>query len=221
MLQALAERRIGRRDQASRWIWRMAEYTREVHEEYAVQRWPETKRLLGPAGQLLRRRPRPQRAAASCTPPASRTAGCPAALLAAALAHTPEAQQALDGARMRMARKPSALARELLRNFPKGRRGRGRGRRRRSGGGGGGGGGDAAARATANGRPNGQRANGPAEDVLDEALAPEATGEPGAAGPAGNGHGENGAAKASTELEDEPDGCAKSCTRAGVTRDDA
>ena len=47
MLQALAERRIGRRDQANAWIWRMAEYTREVHEEYAVQRWPETKRLLG------------------------------------------------------------------------------------------------------------------------------------------------------------------------------
>ena len=35
----------------------------------------------------------------------------------------------LDGARMRMARKPSALARELLRNFPKGKRRRG-GRRR-------------------------------------------------------------------------------------------
>ncbi|MBV8990002.1 MAG: DEAD/DEAH box helicase family protein, partial [Solirubrobacterales bacterium] len=47
MLQALAERRIGRRDQANAWIWRMAEYTREVHEEYAVARWPETKRLLG------------------------------------------------------------------------------------------------------------------------------------------------------------------------------
>jgi hypothetical protein len=60
-----------------------------------------------------------------------------AALLAAALAHTPEAQQVLDGARMRLARKPSALARELLRNFPKGRRRRGGRRRRRKGGGGG------------------------------------------------------------------------------------
>jgi hypothetical protein len=58
-----------------------------------------------------------------------------AALLAAALAHTPEAQQVLDGARMRMARKPSALARELLRNFPKGKRKRGGRRRRRKGGG--------------------------------------------------------------------------------------
>jgi ribonuclease E len=47
MLRALVERRIGRRDQANAWIWRLAEYTRDVHEEYAVQRWPETKRLLG------------------------------------------------------------------------------------------------------------------------------------------------------------------------------
>jgi hypothetical protein len=56
-----------------------------------------------------------------------------AALLAAALAHTPEAQQVLDGARMRMARKPSALARELLRNFPKGKRRRGGRRRKKKG----------------------------------------------------------------------------------------
>jgi len=55
-----------------------------------------------------------------------------AALLAAALAHTPEAEEVLRGARTRMARKPSALARDLLRNFPKGRRRRG-GRRRRRG----------------------------------------------------------------------------------------
>src|ERR1019366_3990731 len=47
MLQAMVDKRIGRRDQANAWIWRIAEYTREVHEEYAVQRWPETKRLLG------------------------------------------------------------------------------------------------------------------------------------------------------------------------------
>jgi hypothetical protein len=59
-----------------------------------------------------------------------------AALLAAALAHTPEAEEVLRGARTRMARKPSALARELLRNFPKGRRRRS-GRKRRGKGGGG------------------------------------------------------------------------------------
>jgi hypothetical protein len=41
------------------------------------------------------------------------------ALLAAAVAHTPEGEEVLRGARMRMARKPSAIARELLRNFPK------------------------------------------------------------------------------------------------------
>ena len=64
LLQALAERQIGRRDQAARWLWRLAEYSREVHEEYAVQRWPETKRLLGPAGELVGRGARAQRAPA-------------------------------------------------------------------------------------------------------------------------------------------------------------
>jgi ribosomal protein L32 len=56
-----------------------------------------------------------------------------AALLAAALAHTPEAAEAINGARTRMARKPAALARELLRNFPKGRRSKSRRRTRKSG----------------------------------------------------------------------------------------
>ena len=131
MLQALAERRIGRRDQANAWIWRMAEYTREVHEEYAVQRWPETKRLLG----LLVNSSGPAHARnARRLVHASRKEDrrLSAALLAAALAHTPEAEEALRGARTRMARKPAALARELLRNFPKGRRGAKR-RRRKSG----------------------------------------------------------------------------------------
>ena len=59
------------------------------------------------------------------------------ALLAAALAHTPEAADVLNGARARLARKPSAIARELLRNFPKGRRRRGGRRRGRKQGGGG------------------------------------------------------------------------------------
>jgi superfamily II DNA or RNA helicase len=79
VLLALAEKKIGRRDQANNWIWRCAEYTREVHEEYAVQRWPETKRLLGPAGQLERRGARAQRPApgprlASAGPAAQRRA---------------------------------------------------------------------------------------------------------------------------------------------------
>jgi ribonuclease E len=121
MLQALAERRIGRRDQAQAWLWRLAEYSRDVHEEYAVQRWPETKRLLGllvnssgPAhGRNARRLVHAAR---------KHDRRLAAALLAAAIGHTPEAEEVLRGARNRMARKPSALARELVKNFPKGRR---------------------------------------------------------------------------------------------------
>jgi hypothetical protein len=139
MLRALVERRIGRRDQANAWIWRLAEYTRDVHEEYAVQRWPETKRLLGllvnSAGGAHARNARRLIHAAR-----KQDRRLAAALLAAALAHTPEAEEALRGARTRMARKPPALARELLRNFPK-RRARNT-RRRRKG-----------AKAPANGTP--------------------------------------------------------------------
>jgi ribonuclease E len=134
LLQSLTEKQIGRRDQAARWLWHLAEYSREVHEEYAVQRWPETKRLLGllvnSAGAAHARNARRLVQAAR-----KQDRRLSAALLAAALAHTPEAQQVLDGARMRMARKPSALARELLKNFPKGKRRRGGRRRRKKGGG--------------------------------------------------------------------------------------
>jgi ribonuclease E len=160
MLQALAERRIGRRDQANAWIWRMAEYTREVHEEYAVQRWPETKRLLGllvnSSGSAHARNAR--RLVHASRKEDRRLS---AALLAAALAHTPEAEEALRGARTRMARKPAALARELLRNFPKGRRGKNR-RRRKSGAG------------TAQARPNGAATR---EVTEDEAITAEAQDE--------------------------------------------
>ncbi len=128
LLQALAERQIGSRDQAARWTWDLAEFTQDVHEEYAVQRWPETKRLLGllvnSSGAAHARNAR--RIVQAARKQDRRLA---AALLAAARTHTPEARQLVDGARTRMARKPSALARELLRNFPKGRRRRG-GRRR-------------------------------------------------------------------------------------------
>jgi ribonuclease E len=131
MLRAMVERRIGRRDQANAWIWRLAEYTRDVHEEYAVQRWPETKRLLGllvnSAGAAHARNARRLIHAAR-----KQDRRLAAALLAAALAHTPEAEEALRGARTRMARKPPALARELLRNFPK-RRARNARRRRKGG----------------------------------------------------------------------------------------
>jgi hypothetical protein len=133
MLQALAERRIGRRDQANAWIWRMAEYTREVHEEYAVQRWPETKRLLGllvnSSGRAHGRNAR--RLVHAARKQDRRLA---VSLLAASVSHTPEGEEVLRGARMRMARKPSAIARELLRNFPKGgKRRRKRNNRKRKG----------------------------------------------------------------------------------------
>jgi ribonuclease E len=170
MLRALVERRIGRRDQATAWIWRLAEYTRDVHEEYAVQRWPETKRLLGllvnSAGGAHARNARRLIHAAR-----KQDRRLAAALLAAALAHTPEAEEALRGARTRMARKPPALARELLRNFPK-RRAR-NARRRRKGGKGAGNGSNATSRAQQSAKgPKGTGA--PTEGVLNEALASKA-----------------------------------------------
>jgi superfamily II DNA or RNA helicase len=130
LLQALAERRIGRRDEASQWIWDIADMTRDVHEEYAVQRWPETKRLLGllvnsSGGAHARNARRLVHAARKQDRRLS------AAILAAAVAHTPEAMEVVRGARTRLARKPSALSRELLRNFPKGRKGRNRRRRKK------------------------------------------------------------------------------------------
>jgi ribonuclease E len=132
MLEALAERRIGRRDQAQAWVWRLAEYTRDLHEEYAVQRWPETKRLLGllvnSSGRAHGRNARRLVHAAR-----NQDRRLAAALLAAGVAHTPEGEEVLRGARMRAARKPSAVARELLRNFPKA--GGRRRRRKRKGGG--------------------------------------------------------------------------------------
>ncbi len=184
MLQALAERRIGRRDQANAWIWRMAEYTREVHEEYAVQRWPETKRLLGllvnSSGAAHARNARRLVHAAR-----KEDRRLSAALLAAALAHTPEAEEALRGARTRMARKPAALARELLRNFPKGRRGKSR--RRRKGG----------------------TANGDGAAAAQEPVAVEATEAESASGQSESGNGQsessNGHAEPVQEPVDEPD----------------
>jgi ribonuclease E len=148
LLQALAEKRIGRRDQAQAWVWRLAEQTRELHEEYAVQRWPETKRLLGlfvnSSGRAHGRNAR--RIVHAARQQDRRLA---VALLAASVAHTPEAEEVLRGARMRMARKPSAVARELLRNFPK----PGKRRRRRT-------------------RRNGESKNG--EGAEREKLTPEA-----------------------------------------------
>ena len=134
LLQALVDKRIGRRDQAQAWVWRLASYTRELHEEYAVQRWPETKRLLGllvnSSGRAHGRNAR--RLVHAARKQDRRLA---VALLAAAVSHTPEGEEVLRGARMRMARKPAAVARELLRNFPKGGKRRRRSKKRRKGGG--------------------------------------------------------------------------------------
>ncbi|MEZ5076401.1 MAG: DEAD/DEAH box helicase family protein [Solirubrobacterales bacterium] len=146
LLQALVDKRIGRRDQAQAWVWRLAFYTRELHEEYAVQRWPETKRLLGllvnSSGRAHGRNAR--RLVHAARKQDRRLA---VALLAAAVSHTPEGEEVLRGARMRMARKPSAVARELLRNFPKGGKRRRKSKKRRRGGDGNGGEQDAARQA--------------------------------------------------------------------------
>ncbi len=157
MLLALAEKRIGRRDQANAWIWRLAGYTRDVHEEYAVQRWPETKRLLGllvnSSGAAHARNARRLVHAAR-----KHDRRLSAALLAAAVAHSPEGEEILRGARTRMARKPSALSRELLRNFPKSRGRRGSRRRRKKG--------------TQNGAQNG--AQTPGQTAVQEAVKAKA-----------------------------------------------
>ncbi len=129
LLQALIDKRIGRRDQAQAWVWRLASYTRDLHEEYAAQRWPETKRLLGllvnSSGRAHGRNAR--RLVHAARKQDRRLA---VALLAGAVSHTPEGEEVLRGARMRMARKPSAIARELLRNFPKGGKRRKRNKKR-------------------------------------------------------------------------------------------
>jgi ribonuclease E len=172
LLQSLAERRIGRRDQAQAWVWRLAAISRELHEEYAVQRWPETKRLLGlfvnSSGRAHGRNAR--RIVHAARQQDRRLA---ISLLAAAVAHTPEAEEVLRGARMRMARKPSAVARELLRNFP---RSGGKRRRRRS------------KRANGGGEDGANRSegakNGGDENNDDEAVLEASGGEGGDEAPA-------------------------------------
>jgi ribonuclease E len=172
MLQALIDKRIGRRDQAQAWVWRLASYTRELHEEYAVQRWPETKRLLGllvnSSGRAHGRNAR--RLVHAARKQDRRLA---VSLLAAAVSHTPEGEEVLRGARMRLARKPSGVARELLRNFPKG----GKRRRRR-------GGKRGAEEGGGNGAVKGDGANGALE-----ASSPEEDFEDGAAAEGGSGNG--------------------------------
>ena len=102
-----------------------------------MQRWPETKRLLGllvnSSGRAHGRNARRLVHAAR-----NQDRRLAVALLAASVSHTPEGEEVLRGARMRAARKPSAVARELLKNFPKGgkkrRRKKGSGARKKGGG---------------------------------------------------------------------------------------
>jgi ribonuclease E len=193
LLQALVDKRIGRRDQAQAWVWRLASYTRDVHEEYAVQRWAETKRLLGllvnSSGRAHGRNAR--RLVHAARKQDRRLA---VALLAAAVAHTPEGEEVLRGARMRMARKPSAVARELLKNFPKG----GRRRRRRKRGNGQGSERRAAAR-------DGSKAGGNGAESDPDAVEKELMAET----PEGYASGRNGPepdAEEDGELEEDPVG---------------
>ena len=177
MLEALAERRIGRRDQAQAWVWRLADYTRDLHEEYAVQRWPETKRLLGllvnSSGRAHGRNARRLVHAAR-----NQDRRLAAALLAAGIAHTPEGEEVLRGARMRAARKPSAVARELLRNFPKSGGGRRRRRKRKGGSEKNGGGAKANGERTANVEElEVESQNGSGREVDEELNAAEAADE--------------------------------------------
>ena len=130
VLQALAEKKIGRRDQANNWIWRL----RRVHARGA--RGVRRPALAGDqaparaARQLVAAARTRATRAGSCTRRASRTGACPPRCWPRRSPHTAEAGEVVNGARTRMSRKPGALARELLRNFPKGKSGR-RGSRRR------------------------------------------------------------------------------------------
>jgi len=159
LLQALVDKRIGRRDQSQAWVWTLASYTRDLHEEYAVQRWPETKRLLGllvnSSGRAHGKNAR--RLVQSIRKQDRRLA---VSLLAAAVAHTPEGEEVLRGARMRAARKPSAVARELLRNFPKG----GKKRRRRK-------------KGKAAGEATGSNGNAPSRSTVDESIEDVSAGQ--------------------------------------------
>ncbi|MFM8520417.1 MAG: DEAD/DEAH box helicase, partial [Solirubrobacterales bacterium] len=97
LLNCLVDRKIGRRDQAQAWVWRLASYTRELHEEYAVQRWGETKRLLGllvnSSGKAHGRNARKLVQAIK-----NQDRRLQVSLLAAAVAHTPEGEEVLRGA---------------------------------------------------------------------------------------------------------------------------
>lgn len=181
MLQAMADRRMGRRDQATAWIWRLAGYTRDVHEEYAAQRWPATKHLLGllvnSSGAAHARNARRLVHAAR-----QHDRRLQAALLAAAVAHSPEAEEVLREARTRLARKPGALSRDLLKDFPNGKRRKKRTRNKKKGNGNGEG----------NGRPENVEATDGNIEGAEQAEGGNANGQSGNNGQNNNGQNGNG-----------------------------
>jgi hypothetical protein len=130
LLGALARTRIGSRDQAGAWIWRLAEQSHAIHEDYVTASWPKTTQMLGAlVNSSGRVHVRNARRIVHFAREAGRRQG--ASLLAAAHAHTAQGEEILRGARTRMARNPGALARDLLANFG-GTASRGNNRRRRS-----------------------------------------------------------------------------------------
>ena len=125
LLLALAEKRIGRRDQANAWIWRLADTpvrsTRSTRSSAGRRRSGCSACSVNSSGHAHARNARRLVQATR-----NQDRRLQAAVLAAAVAHTPEAEEVLRGARTRLSRKPGALSRELLRNFPKGKGRRGR-----------------------------------------------------------------------------------------------
>ena len=76
VLQALAEKKIGRRDQANNWIWRCANMTRESTRSTRCSAGPRPSGCSACSSTRAAART-PATRAGSCTPRASRTGGCP------------------------------------------------------------------------------------------------------------------------------------------------
>ena len=77
LLEALAERRIGRRDQAQAWVWRLAGLHARPARGVRRAALARDQAPAGAAGQLLRAAPTAATPAASSTPPATTTAAWP------------------------------------------------------------------------------------------------------------------------------------------------
>lgn len=128
LLQAIAEGKYSETEQTAGWVWQLAAYSRIHHEQYAAQRWPETKRLLG----LLANSSHGAHTKATRRIVHVSQAHEPRlrySLLTTILTHTSDAEIELRSAKLKAAKSPQEVAAELLRNFPKKR-----GNRKRKGG---------------------------------------------------------------------------------------